>query len=197
MKRNNWLTIFAFISLAGLLVIELGTRYDSWSRQVALSITNLIGGGVYLWIFLALKRRGVTLPWIAAWLVALGIWSDAAGNFAHLFRDILWWDKLAHFIGSIAPAAVFWIILYEFSKKEIIRIPVWLTNIFAVSLTALLAALYEISEFVGDQFFPTHRVTDLFDTADDLLWNFLGAMVAVVLCVLITKRKRKKELLKG
>ncbi|MFA5106835.1 MAG: hypothetical protein WC497_00740 [Patescibacteria group bacterium] len=193
MRRNNVLTAIAFVSLAVLIVVELGTHYDSWDRQVALSITNIIGGGVYLLIYYFLKRRGITLPWIAAWLVALGIWFDALGNFQHFFGRILWWDKLAHFTGSLPPATVFWAVLYGFGKKGTIRLPNWLAGLFAVCLTVTLSVLYEISEYIGDLNFPTHRITDLYDTVDDLMYNLLGAVAVVIICLLIYRKKQKDD----
>ncbi len=197
MKKNSVLIIIAFVSLIVLLIIELATHYDTYSRQVALSITNLVGGGVYLTIFLLLKKRGIELSWIAAWLVALAIWADAMGNFLHLFHDILWWDKLAHFISSIAPTVVFWLILYEYSKRRIIVMPRWLINLTALAMTAMLASLYEVSEYIGDSFFPTRRITDLFDTADDLMWNILGAIIGVVLCNIFKTKKQEGILTKS
>ncbi len=193
MKRNNILTFVAFLSLVVLLVIELATHYDSYSRQVALSVTNIVGGGVYLIVFLKLKKRGIILPWIASWLVAMSIWADAMGNFLHLFGDILWWDKLAHGVSSIAPAVVVWIILYELDKRGLIFMPVWLRHLVTVALVVLLSVLYEISEFVGDSFFPTHRVTDLFDTADDLMWNLLGTIIGVIIAVLWKKNRHRVD----
>ncbi|MDD5567168.1 MAG: hypothetical protein PHH01_03140 [Patescibacteria group bacterium] len=193
MRRNDVFTAMAFVSLVVLLVIELATKYDTWPRQVALSITNLVGGGIYLVIFFSLRRRGIALPWIIAWLVAAGIWIDGLANFQHLFGRILWWDKLAHFVGSMAPTAMFWAVLSEFHKKSLLRLPSWLTNIVSISLTMLIVVIYEISEYIGDQFFPTHRITDLYDTADDLMYNLLGAIIVVIFCILIARIKKNKE----
>lgn len=191
MKRNNIGTRLAFLSLGILLVLELTLQYDSWSRQIALSLTNIIGGLVYLWIFLALKRRGIVLPGIVSLLVAAGIWSDALANFWHLFGTILWWDKLAHALGSVAPAAVFWSILHQLNGQGKIVLPRWAIGVMAIGLTMTLASVYEISEMIGDLWFPTHRITDLFDTADDLMYNLAGSGLTVVLAERMIKGSQK------
>lgn len=181
----------AFFSLIVLLVLELTLRYDSWPRQIALSLTNIVGGLGYLWLFLFLKRRGVLLPGVVSLLVAACIWSDAVANFWHLFGNILWWDKLAHAFGSIAPTAVVWSLLYELRQKGKIVLPLWSIGIYAISVTMALVSLYEISEMLGDLWFPTHRVTDLFDTADDLMYNLAGSGLTVILAEFWSRRGKQ------
>ncbi|MBU0707756.1 hypothetical protein KKG41_05290 [Patescibacteria group bacterium] len=191
MRRNNVLTWIALGSLAVLVGIELLTHYDTWPRQVALSFTSIIGGGIYLLVFVKLRRQQIVIPWIAAWLVALGIWFDAAGNFAGLYGRILWWDKPAHCVSSMAVTAVFWFIIVRLNQQGRIRLSSWLINLFSVSLTMLISSIYEVTELIGDSFWPTNRITDLYDSADDLMWNLLGAIFIVLICQLVKNKKTK------
>lgn len=191
MKKSKYWTGAAFCSLIVLLVLELTLRYDSWSRQIALSLTNVIGGLTYLWLYVYLSRRGIRLPALVSWIVAAGIWSDAVANFWHLFGNILWWDKLAHAFGSVAPAAVFWAILHQLNALKRIVLPRWAIAVMAIGLTMTLASIYEITEMIGDLWFPTHRITDLFDTADDLMYNLAGSGLTVILAEFWSRRGKQ------
>lgn len=65
-----------------------------------------------------------------------------------------------------------------------------LLGVYAISITTTLSALYEISEYIGDAVYPTNRVTGLFDTSDDLLWNFLAAVLVVWFGLWLRRRKK-------
>ncbi len=180
--------LVAYTSLAVLFAIELLTRYDTWIRQVALSVTNLVAFAALIVFGRQLAKRNTAMPWSVAWWVAIGVWFDAAGNFAHLYARFPWWDKLAHAVGSAALAFALVVLLQALQRQGRLHAGKFLFGVFAVSLTTLLSAMYEISEYLGDQWFATHRVTDLFDTADDLLWNLLATVVAVVIAMALRKR---------
>lgn len=173
---RRFATQSALWSLVFLIGIELATRYDTWPRQIVLAISAAATLAIYLAVERILARRGVPLPAAVAWLAALGVWFDAAGNFAHLYARVLYWDRLAHGVASFALAAALSVILVTLEQQGKIRLGRFGIALFAVSLTVLLAGVYESSEFIGDRLFDTHRVTDLYDTADDLLWNLGGAI---------------------
>lgn len=171
-------TLLALGSLVVLIAIELGTRYDTWPRQAVLALSAFGTIVLYFLVARALERtQGIILPSSVAWLAALGVWFDAAGNFAHLYARVLFWDRLAHLVGAFALAAALAIVLKTLESLGKIRLGRFGLGLFAVSITVLLAGIYESSEFIGDRLFATHRVTDLYDTADDLLWNLGGAIL--------------------
>lgn len=170
----------AILALQGvLLLIELFTHYDSWDRQVALSITNVAGIAMILWLSRYFQRHGSALPVAASLALALGVWFDAAGNFAHLYGRLIWWDKLAHGVGSAALALALWYVLALMAKQGRLNVTRGWRSLMTIALTTTLASIYEISEYLGDLWFQTHRVTDLYDTADDLLWNTLAVLFIV------------------
>lgn len=187
-KRGAILRAAAFVSLLALLVLELTLRYDTWVRQIALAITNI---STILALIIAdryMRRRGVRLPWSVAWFAALGVWFDGMGNFIHYYANIRWWDQLAHAVGSGALAAGVFVLVAMFQRRGTIRLGTKLRALFVVSITTTLSALYEISEYIGDVIYPTNRVTNLFDTADDLLWNLVAAIVVVSFAHVVTRR---------
>lgn len=177
--NNNRLIGIAYASLAVLLVLEAGLRYDTTVRQVALSITNVLASLILFIVIRKLRSYGAHLPWITSWMVAVGVWFDAMGNFVHFYQRFGWWDKLAHGVGSAAAALAIFALLSALQQIGRMQLTRWLAALFAVSCTTLLAAVYEMTEFLGDQWFATHRVTDLYDTADDLMWNTVGVVLVI------------------
>lgn len=194
LSTNALLIVVAYLTLVLLLVLELTLRYDTTIRQVALAITNILSSLILLTVIRKLHSYGACLPWVTAWLVAIGVWFDALGNFINFYSRFSWWDKLAHGIGSAAAALALFALLNGLQHLGRIRLTRWLTALFAMSCTTLLAAIYEISEYLGDQWFATHRVTDLYDTADDLLWNTIGVVLVIALASMMTVRHRRRNL---
>jgi hypothetical protein len=162
-----------------LLLIELFTRYDSWDRQLALAVTNIAGVVAILLLSRYFRRHGSELPFVASAALALGVWFDAAGNFAHLYSRFSWWDQLAHGVGSAAVAVAVWYVLALMAKQGRLGVSKGWRSLITISLTTTLACVYEMSEYLGDLWFQTHRVTDLYDTADDMLWNTLAVLLVV------------------
>lgn len=166
---------------AVLLIIELGSRYDTLIRQCALAVTDVVGTAFLFIVARRFVKSGQPLPWVVSWLAVTGIWFDAAGNFAKLYGTIVWWDKLAHFVGTAALAGGLWLAVRAYQQRLGGRWTAAFLGLIAVSFSILLSVLYEISEYLGDLVFSTRRVTDLFDTSDDLLWNLLAAVIVVIL----------------
>jgi hypothetical protein len=196
MKMNRFLHVIAIVSLIVLAVIEYAWNFDVFQRRVALSITCIIGGLIYFWLWAVARKQNIHFPGIVSLLVAASIWFDGAANFWHLFGEILWWDKLAHFTGSFAPTAVIFTYIYQLNQQGRIRLPKWLLSLSSIALVTLLSVIYEISEYWGDVWFNTHRVTDFFDTSDDLMYNTASALF-VVLVFWIWKRSKQKRVAQG
>lgn len=164
-----------------LLLIELFVSYDTTIRQVALAATNVLGTALIIWVNSRFARSGQSLPALVSWLGVTGIWFDAAGNFAHFYSTFPWWDKLAHFVGTAAVAGAVWVTLRLSLRRAGLAGSAGLVGLSAVGVATLLSVVYEITEYLGDLIVSTHRVTDLYDTADDLLWNCLAAALTVTL----------------
>jgi len=185
-KKVYWLSI---ISLIVLIAIELIGNYDRLSRQVALSFTAL----VVLALILFIKRYFINsdkLLGATALAASLGVWFDALGNFWQFYTKFLWWDKVAHGVGAASTAvavASFFLILQQRGKLQMSLRMHWFVW---VSVTMLLAGIYEITELFGDEWFGLDRLIDIYDTPDDLRWNLLGAMIASGVMVGLNKGKK-------
>lgn len=162
-----------------LLAIELFWRYDTLPRQLALGLSNVAGIVILSLVARRLRLSGSRLPAAVSWLVVAAIWFDAAGNFVHFYARFSWWDQLAHAVATAAVTSGLWLTLRQSFNRQGVHLPGRHLELYAVSLAILLTVVYEISEYLGDLLFGTNRVTVLYDTADDLLWNTLAALAIV------------------
>jgi hypothetical protein len=180
-------------SLVALLPLEIFLNYDTTTRQLALTLTNvevLIIILIFYWYYKA--KQNIVLPFYVAWAASLGVWFDAAGNFAHLYQNIVWWDKIAHAVGSGALAIACFIILYELNKQEKIRLGLFSLSLFALSVTIFASAMYEVSEYLGDIISQSQRITDKFDSPDDLMWNTIAALAVVLFSAVVIHFKARR-----
>lgn len=191
---NRKLIWLAIGSLAILLFLEFWLRYDSWERQIALAITNIIALGIYLTIQRYFQRRyQINLPWFVIWSITVAVWLDAIGNFAHYYVEFAWWDDFTHVIGTMAVTIAIFVSLYYLNKFQKIRLGRFALPLFSVAVSMLLASFYEVTEYWGDLMFATNRIGAKFDTASDLQWNLLGAVIVVLVANLIIKNRIDKK----
>ena len=191
---NSKLFSLAIFSLLILFFIEALSHYDTTIRQMALALTDISGVIIILVVYFILKKKiSIEIPWYVAWLAALGIWFDATGNFVHFYARFFWWDKLAHAVGSGAIALALFFIFYHLNKQGRIKLGGFNLCLYTISLTTFLSVLYEISEYIGDTIYPTNRVTGLFDTSDDLLWNISATILFVIFAYFLAKTRQKNR----
>ena len=191
--KDNW-TKLAIFSLLILLVVEWVAQYDTVQRQIALSLTNIFVIVIFYIIYRKLKNKyQIILPGYIAWAAAIGVWLDAAGNFAHFYIKYPWYDDMTHFEGSLSIAIPLFFVFYHLNKKGYIKLNRFNIGLYTLSLTMLFVAIYEVSEWIGDIWFNTYRVTSHFDTASDLFYNFLGAMVVVLVGSWLVRKSTHKQ----
>lgn len=193
-SRNSQLTAVFLETLVILLFLELGIDYDTLDRRIALAITDIISGTGFLVIYFILKRKyQIILHWIVALAVALGVWLDAIGNFAYFYSKYTWWDDLAHFGGTLALAIGVFVVIVKLNEKRIIQLGIFAQGVFSVALTMLLASFYEITELWGDFLFAMTRIGERWDTASDLHWDLIGAILVVLIGTKILEKKAHKQ----
>lgn len=164
----------------GLGVYELAGHYDTVGRQVALTLTNLFTIGMFFIVAAWLRRRyGLVLHWIVLLILSASVWLDALGNFQHYYFTIWWWDRLTHAVGGLAVTAGLYACIIGLWRAQ--RLPVsWrVANLYAFTLAQTLGAVYEVSEWIGDLWFGTHRVGDRFDSPRDIFFNILGGLLVM------------------
>ena len=163
-----------------LLAIEWFSAYDTAPRRIALMVTNIAATWLLILAIRAAERRHLTISWVAILLALLGIWADAVGNFTHQYGHTWWYDHLTHAFGvtGATAMAIEWYRLMV--QSNTIRISMQQNAWIGFAIGQALGAIYEVSEYLGDQVFATHRVGEGFDTSRDLVYNFLGGLLAVL-----------------
>jgi len=192
-RETSWSLKLALLGFGGLVLLILLWDYDLFSRRLALVMTVVFSGIIYLVVYLYLARKfQIILPAFTALAIVLGVLLDAMGNFLHLYGNVGWWDDVAHFLGTVMVTIVIFTILYLLNKERKIKIGKFAMGLFTVSVSMLLATFYEITEYWGDLVFEIHRIGERYDTVSDLNWNFFGALLVTILG-LVFFRKRKNR----
>lgn len=188
MIRRIIIPIFIVAQIT-LLGIELFTKYDDFGRQNALALTNVIAVMVIIGFDRWLKKRGGRVSLVSFIILAGAIWLDALGNFQHLYAGFWWWDRLTHTVGGMALSAGFIDLFLAMRNSGRMQVSWGVAGWMGLLVGQLVGSLYEISEWLGDFWFDTHRVQGPYDTPHDLFQNLLGGLV--ILFVMWRVRKRK------
>jgi hypothetical protein len=173
-----------------------------WVRDPidVLRLTYLVGFAVTVVIgdFSGAARLGVTavFVYVARWInlprlfdlgFVLGMALQGWGNVLGLFETYSWYDSVVHFVLSFWTAPLFYIGLARLGvvpdlAEERERHP--LLGIFIVTLSLGLAfgALYEVYEYVVDQFGASLYVSEP-DTVGDLALDAAGSALGGLLLV--------------
>ncbi len=164
-----------------LLKFELYGNFDTAQRQLALGLTNLAAVVLIVWFDRWLRRRGSGLSWFTIVLVVAAVWLDALGNFQHLYGHFWWWDRITHTIGGMAVSGGF-VDFYQAWRRTGKLQTTWGQATWLGFLVGqFIGAMYEVSEWLGDMWFHTHRVVYTYDTPHDLFFNLLGGALVVLL----------------
>ncbi len=184
-KRRLWILLIS--AQAVLLGLEVVLRYDTVVRQSALVLTNVATTIGLLLIDRRLRRAGSSLSVVTAITVIAAVWLDALGNFQHLYGEFWWWDRVTHAAGGLAVSALFMDVALARRKEMNLNVTPTLALWFGFLLGQFVAAMYEVSEWLGDWWFATERVRGPYDSPRDLFFNALGG---IVIFLIIKKRTK-------
>lgn len=115
------------------------------------------------------------------------------GSVVNLYNTVWWYDLFMHFLSGIltsflALEVLKWFNMYK-EKNKIFN------ALFIISLSLMIAVLWEFSEFTGDSLFGMnvqHNMeTGVKDTMQDMLVAFLGSIIVSVLYLIKTKVFKK------
>ncbi len=173
--------ILIILLQTALLSVEVFTVFDTGVRQAALALTNVLSTAGLLWLDASLRRRGTRLLWVTIAVVLAAVWVDALGNFQHFYAQYWWYDRVIHAAGGLAVSALFMDLALARRLIAKLNVSITLALWFGFLLGQFLAAMYEVSEWLGDWWFATERVRGPFDTPRDLFFNAVGGVVIVLL----------------
>lgn len=191
--KKPFLVWTVLVAQSVLLGIEALTSYDAAGRQIALSMTNLVAVVLVLVFNRWLQRRGQGFSTLTILLIFGSVWLDAIGNFQHFYGRFWWWDHLTHGVGGMAITAGFLDLFLSWRRGRESAVSwrqaVWMGFVWG----QFLGAAYEVSEYLGDFWFHTHRVGLHFDTSRDLTFNLAGGLLVIALFLLVRLVRSKEK----
>ena len=116
------------------------------------------------------------------------------------YGKIEWWDELAHFLmGVIVAVFSIYILNFTIYRKDRSKHNLFFTAVFMISFSLAIGALWEIWEFSSDALLGTNSQrymaggemlvgqAALFDTMTDIIIDFVGAIVGVIIVLIAQK----------
>lgn len=171
-----------FILMLAALVIYYFNKGDTSRWQVA---SGGIGASALPLLLLFAKRNPFNLPIIIGYYIAI-LSTIFLGSIASFYLKYSWWDSTIHFYKGILVGFI-GITLYKLwvpsQARDGVSRPVIFLFILSLSVTA--SVIWEIYEFLGDQFF-THTMQrgGNTDTMLDLLSGTAGGLLASLYAVI-------------
>lgn len=171
-----------FIAYVGVIVAIFALLYSTLS---ATRFPAYILGGLSLWGLLHMMGGSIMTPdgVLYAWRM-LPIY-DGGGEFY-----ILKFDQLVHGYMYAVVALLFLHLLrnyYGIIKNQ------FLLALIAVMASLGVSAINEIIEFIAVLTVPGNGVGGYFNTALDIVFNFLGALLATIGYYLVQRFKKEKD----
>ncbi len=176
--RAHW----ASMALAGLLSWLLIGRLvnpdltDFWGYQVAqVGVTTLVIAAGEGW-----RRRGAIFTWECRAIVVATTYADTMGTAGHMYDRFAVYDKITHFAGTAAAAAICYEILDLLWRQGRLGSN-WPPPAVAALVLAIVCGVgWEIYEYLADVVFHTGRSQGGADTIHDLISDVTGAIIAIV-----------------
>ena len=178
-------TRFTVASLAGLLTylivgeMQAPGFTDFWGYlvfQMAATLIILVGFEV------AFARQG-GVSWVTHVVAVSCGYLDVLGTAGDLYARIDEYDKLTHFMGTAAITSgaydVFRAMYLSGSRHRVAQDRV----LAALCFGTAVGIGWEVYEFLGDKVFNSARVQGRWDTLNDIVSDFLGALMVVAILV--------------
>ncbi|MBU1102247.1 hypothetical protein KJ853_01140 [Patescibacteria group bacterium] len=195
---DKFLRTISRILLAGLLIFELLNEFEILNftlnfTWLGLALTSIIAWSIIETASYFLKKYcGHPIAGLAAIVAVAAIYLDAFGDILGFYGKYSWYDQAAHLLGSAAAGGLLLFIIYSFTQCGKIKLGFMVQGLFALSATALLGVTYELEEYLEDYFTGSHRLGDGPDTANDLLLDVAGALLAILISIIYLKLVKKK-----
>ncbi|HWI43794.1 MAG TPA: hypothetical protein VNS81_09245 [Nocardioides sp.] len=135
-----------------------------------------------LWWCLRGRKVGTEpVPWLAFALVMLPFLIDVSGNSLDLYDTVVWWDDANHFVNWIPLNLGIGLLVAGDLPRA------WQKVVLVAGIGALLAIGWELGEWWTFIRHGTELATAYEDTLGDEALGSLGAVVAGVLTVVLTR----------
>jgi hypothetical protein len=194
MRSNQILIQISRILYLGLAAFELLNFFKILNFTLDFSWLGLVITSLGIWIIaeminLIIQRKHIRdfRFGLAMLIGAIPLYLDALGDILHFYSRFAWYDQIAHLSGGLVAALGIWIIIASFNQYKLFKLGNLATIIFSTATTTMLLVFYELEEYLEDYFTKSQRLGDGFDTANDLLLGFLGALLTATIFELAFK----------
>jgi len=177
--------------LVSALIVAAGIAFLINTPYLSVGFNSAFVTGYLALTYLFVRKQfALHVPLVLLALVFFALQVDAMGNYFHWYRpDVtpIRYDEFAHLVvpALIMPMVV-WVALRLFDMAAV-RAPLGLVATFAATLMLSLSAFYEILELWDDKYFGGHRIWSVFDTSEDLQWDFAGILLGTLLARLLLR----------
>lgn len=194
-RLDNFLKLLARLAFLSLLIFESLNWFGILHHQLDFTWLGLVITVGVVWVGLEMiswylrhsTNRGLSgIIYLLAFLMIL---LDALGDINHLYSRFTWYDQLAHFVGGGAVGGIIISIYNHLARTGKIVLGKFGRLVSALGVTVLLGVFYELEEYLEDVITGSHRLGDGFDTANDLLLNFLGALLIITIITIFRKER--------
>ncbi len=179
------LFLFEFLNYLGVLTFRVEYTWLGRFISTFLLFVFLRCIDEYLWHKVGTRLRGVI------WILLSGLlFFDFIGDIFGFYSRWSWYDQVAHFLSGPILFISLLLTLEMTALYRRWRCPKSVFYGLALGINTVFAVLYEMEEYLEDYIYHTNRLGDGPDTANDLLLNLLGAVLALLLVVLMRRRAR-------
>ena len=173
-----------------LVLTALGAAFDGrWS----LSFVAIATLGLSLAPLLLAHRLNITLPLpfvMATTLFLMG--SVLMGEAFDFYELVWWWDIVLHGSSAIGFGLIGFVFVLMMFEGDRFAAPQWAMCLVAFGLAVTVGAVWEIFEFLMDQWFGLNmQKSGLPDTMKDLMVDVIGAAFASWLGYVYLRAKDK------
>ncbi len=127
----------------------------------------------------------IAIPAFLDLIMTLAIFLHIFGMEFGIYDKFYYYDAILHTFSSMVLATLVIVSLFVIERNySKIRMSINLIALFTIFTTMALGVVWEIGEFLMDQFLGTATQPDLYDTMMDLILDTLGAIIVAVVFAL-------------
>ncbi len=170
----SWFIVASLMVAAGY---ELYTR--DWSNLFVILLVVVLSGVPYVME----KKFDIHTPEaIRLGIIVFLFATFFLGEVNQFYENFFWWDVALHTFAGAGGTLIAYILLVIFYRQSELRSTPFMTSLLAFSLTMTMAVLWEVYEFMIDEFVKPEMVMqrDNFDTMTDFVVTIIGAIFVSV-----------------
>jgi uncharacterized membrane protein YjdF len=174
-----------------LVAIVFGALAEKW-ETVGLAVIAVL---IFLWPIKLQQKKRMKIPSLFQVIIFIYIVvSMLLGEVFHFYYRFRWWDVIAHFSSAPFIGYAGFLMVYTLNRDKYIhrRLSPFFIAFFALSFSMLVGAAWEIFEYLADAITGANmqKARDLeqvygyfdtrlgvLDTMEDMIVNFLGAII--------------------